>query len=70
MISLLLELVERGEDFLAVMGGIYCGVGFGNFAGGVDEEGVTGGELYHSEVRQRTVGLAHLAVAVGQQFEV
>ena len=51
-------------------GGIDAGIGFGQLAGGVDEEGVPGGELCHTQVFQRTVGMAHLAIVVGQQLEV
>src|SRR5271167_621369 len=42
----------------------------GNLPAGIDKEGMPRRKLYHSKIRQRTVGSAHLAVTVGQQLEV
>ncbi len=53
-----------------MFGRIDAGVHLRNLSGGIDQEGVAGGELYDSEVGERPVGVHHFMARVSQQFEV
>ena len=69
-LSLLLQLSERSQHIAAVPRGIDAGINPGNLPARIDEESMPRGKLYHSKIRKRSVGAAHLTVAISQQLEV
>src|SRR3979409_1085751 len=67
---LFLQLVECSQDFIAVSRGIHACIRLGDFAAGVDDEGVPLSKLHHAQVLEGAVLVRDLVVGVGQQFEV
>jgi hypothetical protein len=65
-----LELIQFCQDFRAVLRGIDAGVHLRNFAVGIDQEAVARGELGDSKICERSVGVRHFVVGVGEEFEV
>ena len=51
----LLQLIEFGQDLGAMSRRVDAGVDLGDFSAGIDEETVTGRELCHSQIRERSV---------------
>ena len=50
-----LQLIEFGQDLAAVSRRVDAGVDLGDLSAGIDEESVAGRELYHSQIRERSV---------------
>ena len=53
------------------MGGwIHASVDLYDSSSGIDQEGVACGEFHDSEVGERSVGVGHLMLGVGEEFEI
>src|ERR1700687_4286244 len=68
--SALLQVVEGGENLLAMLVGIDAGVSTRDLALRIDDESVAGSNLGDSEIHQRTVGAHDFMIGVGQQLKI
>src|SRR5258707_381824 len=68
--SLLTQFIEFGQNFVAVLRGIYAVVDLCDLSIWIDDKGVTGGEFRYAQVGERSVDLGNFVVRVSQQFEI
>ena len=67
--SRLFQCVELGQNLSAVAERIHSQESFRNPPVGIDQKRVSRRELYDCKVVQRSVGVGHFVIGVGQQLE-
>ena len=67
--SRLFEGVELRQNLSAVAERVHAQERFRNPPVGIDQERVSRGELYDRKIVQRSIGIGHFVIGVGQQLE-
>ena len=70
LVVTLLQVGQRGQDFLAVGDGLHADEHLGDVPLRIDDEGVAGRELHAVVLHHRAVLGGDLGVRVGEQLEV